>query len=393
MAKQTPSHTTQASLTAVAIAVCSFAAATPGDVAVQLPDGLVLLQVTPAGEFGPSDGRPVDHPLWRVDAQSAQGVIARFSALVQPPVIDYEHQTLNKEKNGQPAPAAGWMRELRWLEGKGLYAVTELTARAKALIDAKEYLYFSPVFEFDRRTGTVLSVHMGALTNNPAIHGMEPLSLLAAATAAFLIPTHHQEPDLNPLLKAVLAALGLPDNTTETAACTALSAVGSIATLQAQAGAARQALALPADATADAVVAACTSLRTATPAAPDPAKFVPVAVVEELRTNIAVLSARQRDFDIDDKVKPALADGRLLPAQEAWARDLGKSNMAALTAYLATAQPIAALNGTQTGGKPPASTGAAQGAQQLSAAELAVCSAMGLSADQYRAVTPATAVA
>ena len=386
MAKQIPSY--RKLNTAVAIAVCSFSALTTVASAEPLPDGLVLLQVTPAGEFGPSDGRPVDHPLWRIDAQSAQGVIARFSALVQPPVIDYEHQTLNKEKNGQPAPAAGWMRELRWLEGKGLYAVTELTARAKAFIDAKEYLYFSPVFEFDRRTGTVLSVHMGALTNNPAIHGMSPLSLLAAATAAFLIPTHHQEPDLNPLLKAVLAALGLPDNTTETAACTALSAVGSIATLQAQAGAARQALALPADATADAVVAACTSLRTAaTPVAPDPAKFVPVAVVEELRTNIAVLSARQRDFDIDDKVKPALADGRLLPAQEAWARDLGKSNMAALTAYLATAQPIAALAGTQTGGKPPAGT--ATGGAQLSPEELAVCSAMGLTAEQFRGTAPA----
>lgn len=198
---------------------------------------------------------------------------------------------------------------------------------------------------------------------------------------------------MNPLLKAVLAALGLPDTTTETAACTALAAVGPIATLQAQANAARQALALPADATGDAVVAACTSLRTAAAvAAPDPAKFVPVAVVDELRTNIAALTARQRDIDIDDHVKPALADGRLLPAQEAWARDLGKTNMAALTAYLATAQPIAALTSTQTGGKPPGTaTGGTQGAQQLSAAELAVCSAMGLTAEQYRAAAPASA--
>jgi phage I-like protein len=308
-------------------------------------------------------------------------------------VIDYEHQTLNKEKNGQPAPAAGWMRELRWLDGKGLYAVAELTARAQTHIDAKEYLYFSPVFEFDPKTGTVLAVHMGALTNNPAIHGMDPLSLMAAATAAFIVPTIHQEPSVNPMLKAILEALGLPDTTTEAAACSALTAVGPIAQLQAQATAARQALALPADATADAVIAACTSLRTTAAAtAPDPAKYVPVAVVDELRTSIAVLSARQRDIDIDDQVKPALADGRLLPAQEAWARDLGKSNLAALTAYLATAQPIAALASTQTGGKPPAANAAGQG-KQLSAAELAVCSAMGITADQYRASAAATAVA
>lgn len=390
MAKQTPTHTTRTGLTAVAIAACSFAAATQGSVAdvADLPEGTVLLQVTPAGEFGPSDGRPMPHPLWRIDAQSAQGVIARFSALRQPPVIDYEHQTLNKEKNGQPAPAAGWMRELRWLDGKGLYAVAELTARAQAHVDAKEYLYFSPVFEFDPQTGTVLAVHMGALTNNPAIHGMDPMSLLAAASAAFLIPTHHQEPSVNPLLKAVLAALGLPDTTTETAACAALAAVGPIATLQAQAHAARQALALPADATGDAVIAACTSLRTsAGSATPDPAKFVPIESVTALQSQIAALSARQLNADVDAQITPALTDGRLSPALESWARDLGKKDIAALTAYLASAQPIPALSGTQTGGKPPAgAAGSATGAGQLSVEQMAVCAAMGLSPDQFRAV-------
>jgi phage I-like protein len=380
--------TNNSSTSAIALAVLTFdLSASVG--AARDGGNMITIQVLPAGAFGPADGRSMDSPPWNIDATSAPAVIDRFKARSQsqPLVIDYEHQTLNKEKNGQPAPAAAWFKSLTWKDS-GLFSEIELTERARAAIAAKEYLYFSPVFSYDKKTGTVLAIHMGALTNEPAIHGMPALSAMAAATAAFLIPTHHQEPDLNPLLKAVLAALGLPDNTTETAACTALSAVGSIATLQAQATAARQALALPADATADAVVAACTSLRTATPAAPDPAKFVPVAVVDELRTNIAVLSARQRDFDIDDKVKPALADGRLLPAQEAWARDLGKSNMAALTAYLATAQPIAALGSTQTGGKPPAGTTATGGAQ-LSPEELAVCSAMGLTAEQFRGAAPA----
>jgi phage I-like protein len=361
---------------AVAVAACTYTLAG----ATELDGGLVLLQLTPAGEFLPSDGRVLDSPAWRIDAASAQAVIARFRALIQPPVIDYEHQTLNKEKNGQPAPAAGWMRDLRWIDGKGLYAVTELTARAKGFIDAKEYLYISPVFEYAKDTGTVLAIHMAALTNTPALHGMDPLTLRAAATAAFLIPTTHQEPNLNPLLKALLAALGLPDTTTETAACAALTAVGSIPALQAQATAARQALALPADATGEAVMAACTSLRTA--AAPDPAKFVPINVVDELRASLAVLSSRQVQGEIDAAVGSALADGRLLPAQEVWARDLGKTNMAALTAYLATAQPIAALAGTQTNGLPPARTGTAA-AGQLTPEQLAVCSAMGLTAEQF----------
>ncbi|MDD5031174.1 MAG: phage protease, partial [Rhodoferax sp.] len=326
-----------ASVAALAVAVCSYALAG----STEIDGGLVLLQLTPAGEFLPSDGRALESPPWRIDAASAQAVIDRFHALSQPPVIDYEHQTLNKEKNGQPAPAAGWMRDLRWIDGKGLYAVTDLTARAKGFIDAKEYLYISPVFEYAKDTGTVLAIHMAALTNTPALHGMDPLTLRAAASAAFLIPTT-QEPTLNPLLKAVLAALGLPDTTTESAACTALADIGPLSKLKDKAAAACTALGLQADASVESVIAACTSLRTATSV--DPAKYVPVAVVDELRTNMAALTSRQAQADIDAAVAPALADGRLLPgAQETWARDLGKTNLAALTSYLATARPIAAL--------------------------------------------------
>lgn len=279
------------------------------------------------------------------------------------------------------------MRDLRWIEGRGLYAVTELTERARAQIAAHEYLYFSPVFEYSKATGTVQAIHMGALTNNPAITGMDPLSLCAAATAAFIDPAPQpspQEPLVNPLLKAVLAALGLPDNTTEDAACSALSAMGSIKSLKDKAAAACTALALPVDATADAVIAACTSLRT--PITPDPAKFVPLAVVDDLRTSLAALTARQHQADLDALIAPALADGRLLPVQEAWARDLGKTNIAALTAYIKTAQPIPALSGSQTHGVPPSGTAAA-GA--LSPAELAVCSAMGLTAEQYKSAAVA----
>lgn len=377
-------HTSIAALTsagatnAVAISVCAYTI--PAD--AHQEDGLVLLQVTPAGPFLPTDGRAMDSPPWNLDAASAQRVIDRVRARVKPPVIDYEHQTLHKEKNGQPAPAAGWMRGLRWIEGKGLFAVSELTQRARDHIDNKEYLYFSPVFEYSQVTGTVLDIHMGALTNEPAIHGMEPLSLRAAATAAFLSPSQPpQEKTVNPLLKALLASLGLPATTTEDAAITALTALGplsDVATSRAQATAARSALNLGTDATADAVVAACTSLRSAT--APDPAKYVPIAVVDELRTSVAALTARQVQGEVDKAVGDALNDGRLLPAMEAWARDLGKTNFAALTSYLAAAQPLPALAGTQTSGKPPA---AALDAHGLTADEVAVAAATGLTPEAY----------
>ena len=135
------------------------------------PDGRVLLQVTPAQDFTPADGRTMDVPAWRMNSAIAARVIAAFSTQ-QPAVIDYEHQTLKAEKNGQPAPAAGWMHALRWIEGKGLHALAELTERAKAQIKKGEYRYFSPVIQYSNKTGEVTRLLMGALTNNPAIHGM-----------------------------------------------------------------------------------------------------------------------------------------------------------------------------------------------------------------------------
>lgn len=377
-----------AAATAVAIQACSYQV----PVKTRLPGGQILLQVTPAGSFAPSDGRQMDSPPWNIDAAGAAAVIQRFAAATarQPLVLDYEHQTLNKATNGQPAPAAGWFRELRWREGEGLYAVAELTQRAQDYIANGEYLFFSPVFEYSKETGQVLALHMGALTNAPAIHGMKPLSLIAAATAAFIVPPQ-LEPSVNPLLKALLASLGLPETTTEANAVTALTALGPLTALQGRATAACTALSLPVDASADAVTAACTSLRTAAPGAPDPTKFAPIALVTELQTSIAALTANQLQGQIDTAVDAALKDGRLLPAMEPWARDMGKTNMAALTSFLVAAQPIAALTATQTRGLPPG--GLAKGDAQLAPAELAVCNAMGLTPEQYKAGATAVAAA
>ena len=367
--------TRTAPLSAVAVAACAFSALVAD--AQDAGNGRVLMQITPAQDFLPSDGREMDVPAWRINEAIAGRVIAAYNP-AQPPVIDYEHQTLHKEANGQPAPAAGWIHGLRWLDGKGLYAEVELTQRARDLVAAGEYRYFSPVFEYAKSTGDVVRVLMGALTNHPAIHGMDAINLMAAATARFGANPHPNPPETTvTLLEKLLAAIGLPANTTEDAAIAACTSI------KAQADAARDALKLDGTATAETVTAACTSLRTAAASAtPDPAKYVPVAVVEELKTSVAALTAQVGERQVEDLIAPALKDGRLLPAQEAWARDLGKTNMAALTAYLKTAQPIAALTGTQTGGKPPAGE-PDKDAHGLTKDELAVAAACGLTPEAY----------
>lgn len=353
---------------AIALAACSFELPAIG------ADNLVWLQVTPAGKFVASDGRDMEVPAWHIDAAAASKVIARFKARKTPPVLDYEHQTLHKEENGQPAPAAGFFRDLEWREGQGLFAQVELTQRAVQYLRDGEYRYFSPVFMYSPKTGDVLDLQMGALTNFPAIDGMQELSLRAAATFGLF---DDEEPPVNPLLKAVLAALGLADTTTEEQAIAALTAhTENRAALRTLVGAAI-------DADDAAVLAACTGLK-AKAGNPDPAKFVPVDALQAVQGQVAALSARlqERDNkDLESEIQAALADGRLLKPLEGWARDLGKKDRAALTAYLGAAAPIAALGGSQTAGQQPQpdpSTG-------LTDSEMAVCTAMGLSPEQFKA--------
>jgi phage I-like protein len=85
---------------------------------------------------------------------------------------------------------------------------------------------------------------------------------------------------------------------------------------------------------------------------------------------------------VEELVESGLADGRILPSMEAWARGLAATSTQALRDYLNTAAPIAALVATQTSGLAPAG---ASGKAALNDGELAVCKAMGLSTDEFLA--------
>lgn len=362
----------------IALAACAFALPALGE------GNTITVQLTPAGTFKPSDGRPMKVDAWRIDQALANAAIARFSQRANPSVLDYEHQTLLKEKNGQPAPAAGWITGLQWREGEGLFGTVELTARAKELIAAGEYRYVSPVFAYDAQ-GNVLDIHMAALTNTPAIDGMQPLELRAAATFGL----HEEEEPMNKLLLAICTALALnAESTTEDQAVAALTAHFKADPL----ADVRKALGVADDAKPEAMVAACTALRTkAEASSADPSKFVPIAQFEALKTDFVALSAKLQGNEVAELVEKGLADGRLLPAQKDWATELGKKDVAALTAYLESAQPIAALRGSQTGGKPPEKTDANPHA--LTAEELAVCSATGIAPEAFAKSKAATAKA
>ncbi len=311
------------------------------------------IQLLPAGEFRARDGRPEKLKSWRVDAAIAAQIIDLAAEQKTPFVIDYEHQTYNVEGNGQPAPAAGWFKTLEWREGLGLFAVdVEWTDRAKNMIAAKEYRFISPVFKFDTKTGAVLQLLMAAVTNNPGIDGMAAIA--ARAESRF----HEDNLKETPAMKALLKLLGLADDATEEQAVAALKKITDdraaadqeIATLKAKSE------------------------------TPDPAKFVPIETMKSLQTEVAALRAETTERNVNEAVTAALAVGKLLPAQESWARELGKKDLAALKSYIETAQTIDALKRMQTDGKGPEGN---QGGA-LDDVALAVCKQLGVSPEDYK---------
>lgn len=286
------------------------------------------IQIFPAGTFDAPRGAMAGSGPWRMDAEIARRVIERFAARRGDVVIDYEHQTLRSARNGQPAPAAGWLSpgSLEW-RPDGLYALEpRWTEKAAAAIAAGEYRYLSPVFRYDPKTGEVLELLHLAITNNPAIDGMAELA--AASANLFDRP---QEPSMN---EELLKALGLEPGATEEEAVAALGALNArLAELESRLESAETAA--------------------ASAAAPDPAKYVPVEAVTDLQSQVAALSAQIQAREVDELVTGALEQGKLTPALESWARELGAKDMAALKSYLDDAAPIAALTGIQTGGREP----------------------------------------
>jgi phage I-like protein len=324
----------------------------------------------PAGHFSAVDGRPFDVPggQWVINADIASRLIQYAKNAANDLVIDYEHQTLNKDHNGQPAPASGWIKDMEWREGSGLWIKPQWTSRAKEFIKGEEYRFLSAVFPYDQHTGEPLYIHSAALTNRAGVDGLQDLEALSAN----ILNQHPQEtPPMNKAMLKLLAKLGIELNEgermTEAQEAAALSAVDT---------------ALAKADEADGLKTQVAAL-SAQDNKPDPAKYVPIAAVQQLQQQVAVLSARTNANELEQTISTALEDGRLLPAMEQWAHDLGKRDMAALTAYLDNAVPLAALSTQQTNGKDKPDTDKKTGVAALSAQELTVCANMGISAEDY----------
>lgn len=343
-------------------------------------------RIIPAGEFTAVDGRPVgcttgdgkpvECKSWLLTEERGREIVALLKQKQDSLVIDYEHQTLKAAENGQPAPASGWMTDFEWRED-GLYALCSWTPNAQAMIAGEEYKYISPVFTFDNKTGAVNGLLHAALTNVPALDG---LTDVLAKTALSLFSSTSQETTAmdQELIEQWRWMLNLPVTADAAEIKTHLQKV--IDKLSNGEGMAAASVDLLALITAkDQALAALSQQIKAT--APDPTKFVPIEVVNELHTQLAALTQQAQVDEGEALVTAALTDKRIFPAEENWLRGMAKTNLTAAKELLANRPVIAALSQQQSNHVDPNKHLPLAG---LDATALAICSQMGIDPAAYQ---------
>lgn len=323
------------------LALQASASETVGTVAcsLALESDDTSVQLLPDGLFKATDGRPFDVPSgqWLMNDAAWQSIQAAAKAKVNDFHFDYEHQTLNTEKNGQPAPAAGWFKgtALRYVPGQGLFAdPVDWTPKASAHIEAKEYRYISAVFSYSKTTGQVLELLHVALTNQPALDGMRAIAALKSSYSG--TPTNGDN-TMNEELLRLLAALGI------SAEGVNLEDAAAVKALIDKAIAAHKEQTDKATAAATEVVAL-----KAKPTGIDPSQFVPVAAFNELQVQVAALSKQAGTDAVAELLEKEKAKiyGK---SDREWLETVGKEKgIAALKTMFSDRIAIAALTTTQT---------------------------------------------
>ncbi|HHF4579468.1 TPA: phage protease [Haemophilus influenzae] len=318
------------------------------------------IQLLPYGKFRAADGRPTDVEAWYVTDTNGTDVVALANNQRNPLPIDYEHQIIHSLKNGKEAPSAGWM-EYFYFTPQGIFADVRWTDKAADYIKNGEYRYISAVFAYDTE-GYVRKIFHAALTNTPALDGMEE-----AMVAASVNLLQEDNPMNKKLLAALCALFALKADASEadiTEKVTALSAAkgdSAVDVLDVYAKLAEK---------EQSVAALSTQVGN-----PDPAKFVPVEQVAALQADF---NALKTSVEADKKaalITAALSQGKLAPALKDWAQSL---SVEALSAYLEKAPAMAALSG-----EPQAKDDPEQNVAALSAAEQAAARALGMTEAEF----------
>ncbi len=289
------------------------------------------IQLTPEGpNIAGRDGRKWILP-------NPEAVVAAFNNNGADLPVDFEHATQIKGPKGEAAPAIGWIKDLE-VRNSAVWARVEWNEAGQSAITSKGYRYVSPVFTFAKATGDILKMISAGLTNQPNLK-------LAALN-------HEGAPEETAMNTAILKALGLKDNASET------DVLAAINTMQSD---------------------HATALNNA--AIPDPGKFVPKADHDLALNRISTFEKAKKETEevaINTAVDAAIEGGKVAPAS----RDY----------HIAACKQDGGLKRFQTMvGASPEIAGKsdldkkdpAKNKTQLSDEEVAVCKQLGMTEEEF----------
>ena len=234
-----------------------------------------------------------------VDGQAVAATIEQCREHGTDIPIDFEHQTLGGSYSSPDglAPAAGWIKDLIGIESVGLMADVEWTELGLEHLQKRQYRYLSPVALIRKSDRRLVGLHSAALTNKPAIVGME--ALVNREDSSDQTVQIAQAPDKS----GFHSACGSLDQTLEeTSMVETLEKLRQQLDLDQQGGA-RQVL---------------------------------VAASQR----IAELEQREEDKGAEARVSAAMAAGKLTEAQREWALKLALSNAQSFDEWSAAAAPM-----------------------------------------------------
>lgn len=261
-----------------------------------------------------------------VDRASFNTVIAGLKYKGNDVVIDYEHQTIK----GIKAPAAGWIKELKYVDGSGIMARVEWTDEASGYVAKREYRYFSPVSYSGKNDKKLVAIHSVALTNVPRTNNLTPI--VAKNELDILLK---QEENMDLALK-VREALGLAPESTDDEVLAAITAMKKSQTTQTAAktelpAQVLEALNLKVNDDVSVVVASIHALNQNAKQTVSKAEFDALkSTLDEQNTTAIVASA--------------MAAGKITPDQKEWAVTYAKNDLKGFQIFVAKAPQVIPIN-------------------------------------------------
>ncbi|SNY91387.1 Mu-like prophage I protein [Cohaesibacter sp. ES.047] len=237
------------------------------------------VEVIPAGTITGRDDRVFinDRP---------ELIVAQFAADGIDLIFDYEHLSEVDLEAKKPVPAAGWISALEERKG-AVWARVDWTAKAREMIAAREYRYFSPALLLDQDAVPGVQVHVVGLSSAGLVHS----PFLRSAALNSKQPTTPKPENSEVAMKgdkrvALCQKLKLADEASDDAV------ISAIAVLQAEAEKAAQF---------------------------DQSNFVPKADYEQVKSKLDTLQAGEADklkLEAEAAVDEAIKDQKVAPASK-----------------------------------------------------------------------------